>query len=88
MAKVTLVLEDTDINLGQFKTTLTVEGSPIDDKFATASHVAGLFVHGKFSDAAFVNEMWVWATDYVQKNIDASIANPEVAPVSGVPKAA
>lgn len=53
MAKVTLVLVDTDLSVGRFTADMTVENAMLDDGFITAAHVTGLYLMQSISTPAF-----------------------------------
>lgn len=53
MAKVTLKFADTVVEEGRYQVDLNVEDSRIDDGFATAAHVTGLFISQVVSTPEF-----------------------------------
>lgn len=55
MAKVTITLQDTEIESGQFKADIVVEHAKTDDGFATAAHVTGVFIHRSIPTKDFSN---------------------------------
>jgi hypothetical protein len=79
MAKVTIVFEDVDLDTGQYKAEMEVEGSRIDDGFMTAAHMTGAFIMTHLSNPAFQRMAMDFAAS-IASNPGCSIANADHLP--------
>lgn len=75
MAKVTIVIEDTDLDTGQFTFNIDVEGSKIDDGQMTAAHLTAAYFRNQIQTEAWHRGVWAFAQLLVAQQPGASIAN-------------
>lgn len=80
MAKAIITIEDTDLDAGRYSVSFTVEDTKLDDGFASAAHIAALFINEQFKNPAFVGAIWQFAEQLIEGREGARIANTQNAP--------
>lgn len=80
MAKVTIVLEDKDLDTGEFTINIDVENSKVDDGQMTAAHLTAAFIKNNIHTPLWHRQVWAFAEQICAENAGTSIANVGQAP--------
>lgn len=80
MAKVTITLEDTDLDTGQFSLNIDVEDSKMDDGQMTAAHLTAAFFKNAIQTEAWHRQVWQFAEMLCAQQPGVAIANVGQAP--------